>query len=188
MSPYFESLCHPQSSRSPSQRCEKAEKADSLRTGGGETAGVCPLPKVTERLCIRVLIGIGLCLALTAFVLAPVPANAQGNPVLPASALGQVTLYRLEVSLLVFYGCLLLITPALIGLLHGRLPTEISTRGAKFAEEADQSAELTKAAVKQLERTTGDLSEDLASAQIEINRLGELLSRDKTQLKVDSKP
>lgn len=89
---------------------------------------------------------------------------------------------------MVFYGGLLLITPVFSGLVNGRLPVEISARGAKFAEEADHSAELAKVAVKQLERTTGELSEDVASAQIEINRLGELLRRDKTQRKVDSQP
>jgi len=37
---------------------------------------------------------------------------------------------------------LLLITPTFSALLNGRLPIEISTRGAKFAEDAGQSTEL----------------------------------------------
>lgn len=64
-----------------------------------------------ERLLIRVIVGAALCLAVGAFLLAPVPSDAQGNLDLPAPALKQVDLYRLEVALLAFYGCLLLVTP-----------------------------------------------------------------------------
>lgn len=86
-------------------------------------------------------------------------------------AFGQTGLYRLEVALLVFYGFLLLVTPAFSGLGRGRLPTEISTRGAKFAEEADQSAGLNAVAIKRLERRTSDLGEELTEAKTEIDEL-----------------
>ena len=86
-------------------------------------------------------------------------------------AFGQSGLYRLEVALLVFYGSLLLLTPAFAGLIRGRLPTEISTRGAKFVGEADQSAELAEAAVKELELKVGVLTEELNEAVVDFDRM-----------------
>ncbi|MGN6201362.1 MAG: hypothetical protein ACTHNY_03030 [Solirubrobacterales bacterium] len=129
---------------------------------------------MVERLLIRVLIGIALAIALIAFALTPVPVNAHGDPALPAPALEQVILYRLEVALLAFYGCLLLVTPALSGLLRGRLPIEISTRGAKFAADADETAAETEAAIRAAERSIRQLSQGLKDAQIEIESLQEL--------------
>jgi hypothetical protein len=95
-------------------------------------------------------------------------------------------LYRLEVSLLAFYGCLLLITPAFSGLIRGRLPTEISTRGAKFAEEADRSERLTDAKIDGLELATETLAEGLTAAHAEIKQLREEAVGDNTQRRVDS--
>jgi hypothetical protein len=129
---------------------------------------------------------LALCIALLAFVEAPVPMDAKGNPDLPSPAFEQVGLYRLEIALLVFYGDLLLITPALSGLIRGRLPTEISTRGAKFAEETDQSTEAAKAAIEKLEQATDSLGEGLTAAHIEIKRLKERSCRDDKQPRVDS--
>ena len=142
---------------------------------------------MAERHLIRILVAIALCLALLAYVRAPVPMNAQGDPALPTPAFEQVALYRLEIALLAFYGCLLLVTPALSGLLRGRLPIEISTRGARFAEEADQSAEGTKAAIRDLERTVMSLSDDLTAANLKLRRLDASPYRDSTQPRVDSK-
>lgn len=133
----------------------------------------------TERILVRLLIGATLSIAIFTAVLAPTSA-------LPAVALGQLGLYRLEVALLAFYGCLLLITPAFSGLIHGRLPVEISTRGAKFAEDANRSAELEEVAFKRLEATTKYLTQALAEARIEIERLSELTERDRTQQGVSS--
>jgi hypothetical protein len=93
---------------------------------------------------IRVFIGAALGSAIVASAAVPVPDH------LPAVAFGQTSLYRLQVALLVFYGGLLLITPAISGLVMGRLPIEISTRGARFAEEADQSDELVEATIREL--------------------------------------
>jgi hypothetical protein len=126
---------------------------------------------MVERVCVRILVSVALCLALVASVLMPVPVDAQGNLDLPAPAFNQVGLYRLEVALLVFYGDLLLLTPVFSGLAHGRLPIEISTRGAKFGLEADQSAELTDKAIKELRQTTGALTAELAAANFEIELL-----------------
>lgn len=70
-----------------------------------------------------------------------------------------------------FYGCLLLATPAYSGLAMGRLPTEISTRGAKFAGEADQTVEQDEAAIKKLERVIAGFEVNLAHAQADIDLL-----------------
>lgn len=98
----------------------------------------------------------------------------------------QVGLYRLEIALLVFYGGLLLVTPAFSGLIWGRLPTEISSRGAKFPGGADQSADLNRAAVEELRQVTRRLTEGLEIANFEIEQLKETTKSDSTQLEVES--
>ncbi len=87
---------------------------------------------------------------------------------------------------MVFYGDLLLITPTFSGLIRGRLPIEISTRGAKFAEEAGQSGARNEAAIRKLEGTTRDLSEGLATMHLEVERLNKTTPSDSTQRAVDS--
>jgi len=116
---------------------------------------------------IRVLTGAALCTALATCAVAPTPEN------LPAVAFGQVGLYRLEIALMVFYGVLLLLTPTYSGLAKGRLPVEISTRGAKFADDMDQQAKLAVAAIDRLEQATAYLAEELGTANEEIKRLQE---------------
>ncbi|HEU4737467.1 MAG TPA: hypothetical protein VFS54_00130 [Solirubrobacterales bacterium] len=74
-------------------------------------------------------------------------------------------------ALVVFYGSLLLITPAFSGLARGRLPIEISVRGAKFAEEADESADRNEADVERLEANINCLYEALTTANVEIKAL-----------------
>jgi hypothetical protein len=124
-----------------------------------------------ERTLVRFLVGVALFMALLLAALSPVPEGAPGDPSLPAIALGQANLYRLELALLTFYGSLLLATPAFSGLIRGRLPTEISTQGAKFASEADESAEKARTAIKKLEQITDDLAEGLVAASLKIERL-----------------
>ena len=85
--------------------------------------------------------------------------------------MSQASLYRLEIALAVFYGCLLILTPAYSGLARGRLPIEISTRGAKFAEESDLVAERYEATIWELEQTTDRLRGDLEQAMVAIHRL-----------------
>ncbi|HET8567072.1 MAG TPA: hypothetical protein VFL77_11425 [Solirubrobacterales bacterium] len=141
---------------------------------------------MVERLIIRILLATALGLSLLAFVLVPIPVDATGDPDLPAPAFEQPDLYRLEVGLMVFYGNLLLMTPACTGLARGRLPIEISTRGARFAEQADRSAAQDGAAIERLEATTDRLALKLAEARTEIERLEELASSDRTQPEVIS--
>jgi len=124
---------------------------------------------MVERLFIRILVAIVLCVALLSFVLVPVPMD------LPPPAFDQASLYRLEIALMFFYGTLLLVTPAFSGLIRGRLPTEISTRGAKFVEEADQSAARDAAAIRELEETARDLEQRLTETDLEIRRLNKSL-------------
>jgi hypothetical protein len=122
---------------------------------------------------VRVLVGAALWAALAACAALPVPES------LPAVALGQVPLYRLEVALAAFYGCLLLATPAYSGLVLGRLPIEISTRGAKFASEADQTVERDEATIRKLEGDIAELEAGLSDAEVEIKLL-KRTSGDKT--------
>jgi hypothetical protein len=126
-----------------------------------------------ERAFVRALVGAALVAAVSTCAAVPIPLDAQGDPELPALAFGQEGLYRLEVALLVFYGSLLLITPAFLGLARGRLPIEISARGAKFAEDADRSAELGEAAIERLEGEVGDLTEQMRQTKVELDRLKE---------------
>ena len=132
-----------------------------------------PSLDMIERTVVRVFVAMALCLSLLSCALVPTPSDAAGNPDLPAPAFGQPGLYRLEIALLIFYGSLLLITPVFSGLIRGRLPIEIPTRGAKFAKEADQSAEAVKTTIKKLEQTTKSLIEDVSAANLEIERLKE---------------
>jgi molecular chaperone GrpE (heat shock protein) len=78
-------------------------------------------------------------------------------------------------------------------LIDGRLPIEISTRGARFAEEANGTAEEEEEeeeeeeAIRALEATTSELAQALTDAQAEIERLNGSISEDSTQREVNSK-
>jgi hypothetical protein len=126
-----------------------------------------------ERALVRVLVGATLALAVWACAWVPIPQDAQGDPDLPTLAFGQASLYRLEVALLVFYGGLLLFTPAFSGLARGRLPIEISARGAKFADEVDQSTEVNEVAIEEVRKRLDELFRELTEAWVEIGHLKE---------------
>jgi len=72
---------------------------------------------------------------------------------------------------MVFYGWLLLVTPVFSGLIRGRLPIEISIRGARFVEEADRSDELNDLALQELRTEVGHISDELTRARREIDLL-----------------
>jgi len=139
------------------------------------------MPRRRTRNLIRALVGAALCSGLIIFVAAPVPED------LPTVALRQPGLYRLELALISFYSGLLLVTPAISGLIDGRLPIEISTRGARFAEEANGTAKEEEEAIRALEATTSELAQALTDAQAEIERLNGLTNEDSTQREVNSK-
>jgi hypothetical protein len=116
---------------------------------------------------IRILTGAALCTALVACAVVPVPED------LPAIACRQAGLYRLEIALLIFYSSLLLITPAFSGLVRGRLPTEISVRGARFVEETDQTESRNEMAIEKMEKTINRFASELGNAEREVERLNE---------------
>lgn len=118
-----------------------------------------------ERALVRAIVAIALAVAVIAFAFAPVPKS------LPAVALEQPSIYRLEVALLAFYGGLLFATPAASGLMRGRLPIEISTRGARFAEEANHSDQVVEAATRQLEQTVDRLASQVTAVEADIHQL-----------------
>jgi hypothetical protein len=90
---------------------------------------------------------------------------------LPSIALGQESIYRLEIFLLVFYGGLLVVTPAYRGLVGGKLPIEISARGAKFAGEAADSIEETQKLVDELQEGLKAIQASNARARLNIDQL-----------------
>ncbi|HEU5104480.1 MAG TPA: hypothetical protein VFU11_01435 [Solirubrobacterales bacterium] len=162
-------------------RYERAKDVKRQRTGENSRAPklVLGVPARSHNL-IRALVGTGLTVAVMAAAAAPIP------EVLPAVAVGQAAIYRLEVALLIFYGLLLLITPAVSGLSQGRLPIEISTRGAKFAEGTDLSAALAEMRFEELEKAVNGLDEGLLTADLEIKQLKEASRSDNTQPEVNS--
>lgn len=174
---------HAQGSPPAGERCEKAENAENACPEGGELGWGQTCPGMMERLLTRIFVTLALGLALLAFVAVPIPRGDEGMPALPSTAFGQTGLYRLEIALLIFYGGLLLVTPALSGLIRGRLPTEISLRGAKFAEGADESTERIEADIRRLDAAINNLDEALAAANLKTEKVG-----DRTQLEVSSKP
>ncbi len=148
------------------------DQAETL--DGGRSKSRAELPKWLIRL---VVLAVGVLSAATAL-------RADTEP-LPSIALGQDYLYRLEVLLLLFYGALLLATPLLQGLLNGRLPTEITARGAKYdPEEVSDSLKETEDRVTAIENTlkstggeTFSLRADLAQLQNAVDELKRDLGR-----------
>ncbi|HKH65426.1 MAG TPA: hypothetical protein VKA35_08185 [Solirubrobacterales bacterium] len=127
---------------------------------------------------IRLLTCIALCAAISTSAGVAIPEE------LPTVAVGQSIIYRLEVALLTFYGWLLLVTPAFSGLIRGRLPIEVSTRGARFAEEADHATELNGKKIEKLERVVENLTEDLRLVKLAISRPKS--TRDSSQRRIGS--
>lgn len=95
---------------------------------GGEIGRPATYVEVTVRLATTAL----FLAAAAVAVISPAPHD------LPAIALGQVPVYRVEVLLALIYGGLLVLTPLFHGL-GGRLPIEISHRGAKWPEPAEEA-------------------------------------------------
>jgi hypothetical protein len=137
----------------------RGESADARASEG--------VPEHFSRNLIRLLTGLALGAALSVATLAPIPED------LPAVALGQAGLYRLEAALLVFYGALLLITPAISGLIRGRLPIEITVRGAKFADETNESADAARKAIEGLEQITYGLEDELRATNTRVEKMTE---------------
>jgi hypothetical protein len=125
---------------------------------------------------VRVLVLTIVLTAITVAAAVAVPSRQErGRSVndLPAVALGQVAVYRLEVFLVVFYGGLLILVPVYRGLAGGRLPSEISARGAKFAEETADSIEATQKLVAELDRGLRAAEASLVRAHLKIDRISQ---------------
>ncbi len=133
--------------------------------------GAAPLPGRGERKLIRLLVAAVVIATVLACVLIPTPEDAKGNPDPPAVALKDEGLFRVEVALLVFYGGLLLLTPAFAGIFKGRLPSEISTRGAKYEEEVKERAETSDKVVDEHGDEIADLKAEFDVALAKINTL-----------------
>ena len=78
------------------------------------------------------------------------PPEGNSEDDLPSIALDQVGLYRTEVGLAVFYIGLLVLVPLFYGVIRGRMPSEISARGTRFA--ADEISGSLDAAERKIER------------------------------------
>jgi hypothetical protein len=131
------------------------------------------------RVLVRTITGtlVLLALVIAALVAIPTKMDTHGDRVanLPSIALGQTSLYRVEVGLAVFYAGLIVLTPIFYGLVRGRLPIEISPRGAKFSEDAaenvDRSLKDAQALADQLKREVRSAQAQLARARLNIDQL-----------------
>jgi hypothetical protein len=103
---------------------------------------------------IRTAIPAGALIALALGIFLP------ANHDLPAVALGNRELLWAERSLLFFYGFLLLCVP-LLRALHGELPIELSTRGARYAETSEVVVEELKVRLTELEGHLDEMVEIL---------------------------
>lgn len=89
---------------------------------------------------------------------------------LPTVALGQGFLYRVELLLATVFAALLLLTPLLQGVLNGRLPTEITARGAKY-EEVSDSLKAAETRIGKLEETLASTAAAAFAAKADIDQL-----------------
>jgi hypothetical protein len=132
-----------------------------------------------ERQAVRVVVALVIVLAALSFLLIQVP-GPKKHPEIPAVALGQPEVYHLEIALVVFYGVLLLVTPVFWGLMRGRLPTEISSKGAKFAVDVDQSIEAAEKRIDDQAKGTEKLVKELVTARVEIADLAKSVNAEST--------
>jgi hypothetical protein len=162
-----------------------SELADAV---GRRVRGQEAMPRQVERWLIRMLvavlaIGALLCAleigvpgksapaktatATAAGAASPAATVAEGGEEdLPAVALDEVSVYRTEIGLGVFYVGLLILVPLFYGVVRGRIPTEISARGTRFA--ADEISGSLEAAEQKIEQVDQRLVE--AEALIALTR------------------
>ncbi len=122
---------------------------------------------------------VGLIFVAAVVIAAGVGLPGEGSDAdLPAIALGQPSLYRLEVFLVVFYGGLLVATPLFRGLVGGKLPIEVSARGAKYAEEAAESIEETKKQMDALRLRMRNAESAVARTRLNVDQLADETSTE----------
>lgn len=132
--------------------------------GNGQTASSSGEQGKAERQLVRVIVA-ALIVGSLAFALLLDPPDD-----LPAVALGKEFVYRVEIVLLTFYGGLLLLTPLFYGLIRGKLPIEVSARGAKFSEAADEALGKAEAAIERLQTDSTALRADLVELQLQMKQ------------------
>ena len=71
---------------------------------------------------------------------------------------------------MVLYGGLLVLTPVFYGVLLGRLPTEISHRGARWSEVADEALGTFENAINSLQIDSSDLRAKLVQQELRLDR------------------
>jgi hypothetical protein len=125
------------------------------------------MPGQGERFSVRLSIVIVFAIAVLAALRVSVPEGSQGEPKTPGVAFHSASLFHLEIGLIVFYGGLLVLTPLVAGIFRGRLPTEISTHGAKFPDDIN---EITEDRVKALEDGTNSVREELALVSADLKK------------------
>ena len=133
-------------------------------------------PALNQRVVIRTLVIALTMVAAIVAVRVAVPTktvDGEERPNLPAVALGQEVIYRIEIAVLVFYGGLIILTPVFRGAVLGRLPIEVSARGAKFSEEVDESLETTQELVSSQQEQLDDLEKRTLRARLNIDQLAE---------------
>lgn len=138
------------------------------------TAGAGSIGRSIVRVVALVLLALA---ALAASLVALPTKTVAGKPSasLPSVALGQPSLYRIEVGLAVFYGGLIVLTPVFYAVIRGRLPVEVSARGAKFAEDVaetvEKSIEDTQAITDRLQEDVRNVNAEAIRARVNIDEL-----------------
>jgi hypothetical protein len=132
------------------------------------------LKKHGQGTAIRAATALLLAVSITVALSVDLPTEGQGfneHVRLPDVALGQEVVYRGEIGLVTFYGGLLVLTPVFFGLVRGRLPTEISARGAKFAEDVGESIKETQALADDLHKRIEDAERRMTRDRLNIDQL-----------------
>lgn len=105
---------------------------------------------------------VGAAVALAFAVSLPHVKTAKAEQVrLPAVALGNAAIYRMEISLAALYGGLLILVPLYRGVVRGDLPIEISARGAKYEQVGATISEIGDQ-VEKLEKRLNQIAIDFS--------------------------
>lgn len=125
---------------------------------------------VLPRWLVRAVIAVLGFASLSFAVLADAPDR------LPSVALGQELMYRLELLLGSLFSGLLVATPLLQGVINGRLPTEITARGAKYdPEEVSQGLAALEDRISQIEAAVTKTGGEALALRADVEVLKERL-------------
>jgi hypothetical protein len=129
-----------------------------------------------HKVVVRILVSVLAVIALIAALKVSLPTKHVGSShvvKLPAVAIGQELLYRLEVGVLLFYGGLIVLTPVFRGAVLGKLPIEISARGAKFAEDVDETIGTTQQLMAKQQERLEAMEKSMLRARLNIDQIAE---------------